>query len=156
MDNKFNFKRYIELVDIETSLESQNKVFFEENKKQFLELLSYRADAESQMTYNRKNIYFSLIEGYLTKKLTPDEFRSKFLDSKTKDSSDAYRITSDLKQLSTFQVSSKATQFSSLILQVHNSSMSIIDLGPEDGLSETEFRALVKKTYSQLKDFLEE
>lgn len=36
-----------------------------ENKKEFLELLSYGSHVESQISYDRKNAYHSLIAEYL-------------------------------------------------------------------------------------------
>ena len=50
-----------------------------------LELVTYGASIESQICYNRKEKYFSLIKKYLKGKLSGPDFRSKFRKMETQD-----------------------------------------------------------------------
>ena len=90
-----------------------------ENKKEFLELLSYGSRVESQISYDRKNVYHSLITEYLTKKINPGRFRSKFLQMHREDGEAATMIKKDLEQLASFSIDLKADEFSSLIEQIY-------------------------------------
>lgn len=69
MANQFNLERYKELLELQKS----NKITFLDR-----ELVTYQANIESQIYYNRKEDYFSLMEKYLKGKIVGHEFRSKF------------------------------------------------------------------------------
>lgn len=131
MKQKFNISRYL-------------KLMAEEDKKAFLELLNYKANVECQIGYVKTPIYFSLVENYLTEKITPDKFRADFLDLQDQDCKDATNILNDLEKLSTFSISLKAIEFSSLLMDVYNCSMIVIE---EEGLSETEFRDSIERIF---------
>ena len=75
MANQFNLLSYKELLE----LEKNDKITFLD-----FELVTYKASIESQICYNRKEKYFSLIEKYLKRKLADHDFRSKFLKRKLK------------------------------------------------------------------------
>lgn len=150
MNRKFDVTRYLELMAEEKKYNKQNKVFFEEDKEAFMELLNYRANVECQISYAKKNIYLSLVENYLTKKITPDKFRADFLDLQDQDSEDATNILNDLEKLSTFSISSKAIEFSSLLIDVYNCSMLVIE---EEDLSEAEFRDSIERIFQKMKKF---
>lgn len=150
MNSKFNVKRYLELISKETIYSQQNKVFFEENKNAFMELLNYRADVVCQISYKRKNIYFSLVQKYLTEQISIDQFMTDFLDLQDKDSKDAAKVLNDFKKLSTFLIFSEAIQFSSLLLDIFNCSMGVIE---EDALSDTEFRESIERVFHQMKKY---
>ena len=83
MANQFNLLRYKELLE----LEKNNQITFLD-----LELLTYKASIESQICYNRKENYFSLIEKYLKEKLAGHDFRSKFLKMETQDQKTAFTL----------------------------------------------------------------
>ena len=60
MSNNFNLKDYLELLNKQDLTKTDQ-----------LQLLSYRALVERQISYNRKDEYFSLIKEYLAKKINP-------------------------------------------------------------------------------------
>lgn len=72
MTKHFNLVRYKELLQLE---ESGKYSLLDET---FLELFTYQASIGGQISYNQKENYFSLIEKYLSRVITPREFRLKF------------------------------------------------------------------------------
>lgn len=74
MFNNFNLKNYIDLLNKRDLAETDQ-----------LQLLAYGALVERQISYNRKEEYFSLIKEYLAKKITPSTFRGKFLKMQKQD-----------------------------------------------------------------------
>ena len=151
-----NIERYIELLKKESSFNNQKKSLLFENKKEFLELLSYGSHVESQISYDRKNVYYSLIAKYLTKKINPGRFRSKFLQMQREDGEAATMIKKDLEQLATFSIDLKADEFSSLIEQIYDVSALAFEFGPEDGISEERFRDSVEKVFSEMEKYFDE
>lgn len=65
MSNNFNLKNYVKLLNKQDLTETDQ-----------LQLLSYGALVERQISYNRKEEYFSLIKEYLAKKINPSTFVS--------------------------------------------------------------------------------
>ena len=143
MTKKFNLSRYKELLD----LQKKNKITFLD-----LELLTYKADIESQIYYNRKENYFSLIEKYLKKKLTGHDFRSKFLKMETQDLKIAYTIKQDFQKLETLTLADDLEDFSNLITQISTLCLEYDEIwdGTMERMSEIEFYSLVNKHYFQL------
>ena len=109
MTNQFNLIRYKELLE----LEKNNQITFLD-----LELLTYKVSINSQISYHRKENYFSLIEKYLKGKLTGHDFRSKFLKMETQDGKTAYTIKRDFQKLESFTLVDNLEDFSNLILEI--------------------------------------
>lgn len=121
MANQFNLLRYKELLE----LEKNNKVTFLD-----LELLTYKASIESQICYNRKENYFSLIEKYLKGKLAGHDFRSKFLKMETSDRKTAYTIKRNFQLAKLFSaVSNNNLSYEKLIYRSFKNLAGIIRLG---------------------------
>ena len=121
-----------------------------ENKKEFLEFLSYGSHVEIQIFYDRKNVYYSLIAEYLTKKINPGRFRSKFLKMQREDGKAATMIKKDLEQLATFSIDLKADEFSSLIEQIYhdlNLVLKMVSLKSDSGI-------LLKKFFLKWRNIL--
>ena len=137
-------------------LNDQKKSLLFENKKEFLELLSYKSHVENQISYNRKNAYHSLIAEYSAKIITPAKFRSKFLKMQRKDSEAITIIKNNLERLATFSIDLKADKFSYLIQQIYDVSTIPFELGLKNGISEDQFRDFIEKTYLQIQKFFEE
>lgn len=144
MSNKFNLKHYLEL------LSKQGPTKTEE-----LQLLSYRALVERQISYNRKDEYFSLIKEYLAKRINPSTFRGKFLKMQKTDDDTTQSIKEDLEQLSNLSIDLelKEDSFSLLIDLIYDNSMLAVEFGPENGISEDEFRVSIEKAFSNSKLF---
>lgn len=156
MNIRFDINRYNELLEKEKSLGQQNKSLIFENKEEFVELLSYGANVESQISYERKHDYYSLISQYIEKAITAPRFQSEFLKMEKEDAKAAKIITNDFKQLASFSVDLKAVEFSSLIEEISDVSMVAYEFGPEEGISDHEFRKSIEKTFLQIQNFLNE
>lgn len=151
----FDINRYKELLEKEKYLNQQNKSFFSENKEEFLELLSYGSRVQDQISYQRKNEYHSLISQYIKKVLTAPKFQFEFLKMEQEDSTVAKIITDDLERLAIFATDLKALEFSSLMSEISEISMIAIEFGPEEGISDQNFRKSVEKLYFKMQKFME-
>jgi hypothetical protein len=119
-------------------------------------LLSYGARVEGQISYERREEYYSLISQYIEKVVTPPIFQSEFLEMEKEDMKAATMIINDFKQLAIFSVDLKAVEFSSLIEEISDISMVAQEFGPEEGISDQKFRKSIEKTFLQMQKFFEE
>lgn len=76
MAKQFDFRRYQELI----KLDEMKKGGLDFWSKDFRELLQFQGSIQSQISYNRKDQYFSLVQKYLNGMLTVYEFQSNFLE----------------------------------------------------------------------------
>lgn len=138
MSNNFNLKHYLELLGKQDLTETDE-----------LQLLSYGALVERQISYNRKDEYFSLIRQYLAKKINPSTFRGKFLEMQKADDDTTQIIKEDFEQLSNISIDLELEEgpFSLLIDRIYDNSMLAVEFGPEDGISEDEFRVSIEKAF---------
>jgi hypothetical protein len=148
--------RYNELLEKEKRLSQQSKSLIFENKDEFIELLSYGARVEDQISYEQKREYYSLISEYIEKVITPQLFQWEFLKMEKEDAKATKIITNDFKQLAIFSVDLKAVEFSSLIERISDVSMVAQEFGPEEGISDQKFRKSIEKTFLQMQEFFEE
>lgn len=145
MRKDFNLSRYKELLELEES----GKISILD-----LEFVTYGAIVESQMAYDRKENYFSLIDKYLDRAITPYEFRSKFLEMNYQDSAEAFRMKQDFRKLEGLTLADDLEKFSDVenkltrlcwehqVMLDNNTTM--------EGMSESEFYSLVHNHYLQL------
>jgi hypothetical protein len=110
----FDMDRYKELLEKKECLSQQSNSLIFENKDEFMELLSYGAFVKNQISYERREEYYSLISQYMEKVVTLPVFESEFLEMEKEDGKAAERITNDFKQLAIFSVDLKAVKFSFL------------------------------------------
>ena len=143
MAKQFNLARYKELLELEKS----NKITFLD-----LELLTYRATIESQISYNRKENYFFLIEKYLRGEIAGHEFRSKFLEMEKQDGKTTYIIQQDFQKLEVFTLADDLEEFSDLTEEISTLCLEYDEIwdGTMIQMSESEFYSLVNKHYFQL------
>ena len=144
MPNNFNLKNYLELLNKQDLTETDQ-----------FQLLSYGALVERQISYNRKEEYFSLIKEYLAKKISPSIFRGKFLKIQEQDNDINQIMKKDFEQLSNFSIDLELEEglFSLLIDLIYDISMLAIEFGPDNGISEDEFRVSIENTFSNSKLF---
>lgn len=71
----FDKVRFIELLEKKEFLKNDGRSLFDENREEYLELLSYGIILESQIYYNRKTEYISLLEKYLIENVGEDGAR---------------------------------------------------------------------------------
>ena len=139
MSNNLNIKNYIKLLK-KPDLTETDKT----------ELFSYKALVEQQISYNRRNEYFSLIQEFLAKKMNPSTFRAKFFEMQQQDVDNLEILEKDVEQLSNFSIDFQVQEspFSRLIDLLYDSSMLANELGPEDGISEGEFKVSIERAFS--------
>ena len=144
MSNNFNIKHYLELLGKQDLTETDK-----------CQLLSYGARVERQISYNRKDEYFSLIKQYLAKKMNPNIFRKKFLEMQKADDDTNQILKKDFEKLSNLSIDLELKEdlFSHLIDLIYDNSMLAVEFGPENGISEDEFRVSIEKAFSNSKLF---
>ena len=135
MSNNFNLKNYIELLNKQDLAEIDQ-----------LQLLSYGALIERQISCNRKKEYFSLIKDYLAKKISPSTFRGKFLKMQKQDDDTAQIMKEDLEL--------EEGLFSLLIDLVYDNSMLTVKFEPEDGIYRSEFKVSIENVFLEFKIIL--
>ena len=145
MKKHFNLSRYKELLQLK---ESGKDSLFDET---FLELLTYQASIGDQISYNRKENYFSLIDKYLSRVIAPHEFRSKFSEMENQDSRTASIILQDFQELEVFRLADDLKEFSDLISQISTLCFGYYEVwdGTMEPMSESEFYNLVNNSYLQ-------
>ena len=143
MAKQFNLARYKELLELEKS----KKITFLD-----FELVTYGASIQSQISYNRKENYFSLIEQYLRGEIAGPEFRSKFLEMGKPDSRTAYIIQQDFQKLEVFTLANDLEEFSDLRREISMLCLEYDEIWDEtmERMSESEFYSLVNDYYLQL------
>ena len=146
MNKYFNLSRYRELVNLQ---ENNNYSLLD---KIFLEFLDYRASIERQISYNRRNDYFFLIDQYLSRRIKPYEFRSKFLEMLKKDSRKAAVILQDFVELEGFILTDNLDNFSKIMNQIDDLCFQYDECLDEyiDPMSEDEFYDLINNHYLEL------
>jgi hypothetical protein len=145
MEKYFNLSRYKELLKLE---ENREITFLD------LELLAYQASVAWQISYNRKKDYFILIDEYLSRIISPDEFRSKFLEMSKKDSKKADIILEDFQKLEVFTLAKDSKLFSDLANKIETLCFDYYEIwdGTIKPMSESEFYYLVNNYYLQLQE----
>ena len=143
MEKYFNLSRYKELL----KLEANGYITFLD-----LELLSFKASVAQQICYNRKKDYFLLIDEYLSRVISPYEFRSKFLQMKKEDSKESTIILEDFKKLEVFTLAKNLEKFSDLISEISTLCFEYDEVwdGTMELMSESEFYSLINHYYFQL------
>ena len=113
-------------------------------------MLSYGVRVEEQISYERKEEYYSLIFQYIEKVVTPPVFQWEFLEMEKEDGNAVTMITNDFKQLVIFSVDLKAVKFSSLTGEIYDVCMLAQKFGLEEGISDQKFHKSIEKITSKL------
>jgi len=145
MTKYFNLSRYKELLQLEESVKDSLL------DKTFVELLSYQASIGGQISYNRKENYFSLIDKYLNRVIAPNEFRSKFLEMEKQDSRAVDIILEDFQELEVFTLADDLKEFSDFKIEISTLCFGYYEVwdGTMERMSESEFYNLVNNCYLQ-------
>lgn len=140
MKKYFNLQRYKELLKLEENGEISSLD---------LELLTYTASVEEKISYDRRKEYFILINQYLSRIISPDEFRSKFLQIKEDDSKKSILIYQDFQQLEVFTITQNIEKFSDLIEEIRSLCFDYDEIwdGTIERMSESEFYHRIKDYY---------
>lgn len=128
---KFNLSWYRELLEITNSSKKKGKELFQDTA--FLELLSCESSVETQIFDDQKTEYFDLIQKYLGEKITPSEFRNKFIDMTTNNMEKTNKILQNFEELSTFWIELDLEKFYSLFAEIYKICLSAFEFKDEDG-----------------------
>lgn len=161
MTDTFDKTRCIELFKKEKALNNQKKSLFDENRAEYLELVSYGIVLESQIYYNRKAEYLCLIEGYKTGTIDAVLFRLAFLKMYREDNKAVKILKKDFQRFSTFLIDSKSYEFSPLINQIFDDCDALtFDFDPEDEesyrITKDQFRDSIETIFFQMQKFFDE
>lgn len=157
MVKKFDVSRYRELLKRKDILEEQSEFIFDE--PEYRELLSYQGSVYTQIYFNRKSYYCSLIRKYLNKKIPSHLFIGRFLIMVEEDDKKAGKILQDFEQLSNFSINVTLDEFSSLFERIFDRCLQAFEFGPDDelyGVPENELRNSIEEIYFQLENYLNE
>ncbi|MFT5791521.1 MAG: hypothetical protein ACI9LI_000857 [Saprospiraceae bacterium] len=148
-----DIERYKELLEKEKCLSQQSNSLVFEDRDEFIELLSYAASVQDQISYERREEYYSLISRYIEKVVISSVFECEFLEMEKEDGKAATMITNDFKQLAVFSVDLRALKFSSLTTKIYDVCMLALEFG-EEGISDQKSHKSVEKTYFEMRKFL--
>lgn len=163
MENNINFDktRYIELLKKQEFLKNEGTFLFDENRKEYLELLSYSVILENQIHYNRNAEYIFLLKKYLRESAGEDQarlfvwefFKIFKKDNKTLEILEKEILQQGIQKLATFQMDPKSTEFSDLVDQIVGS-CEFLTFDPEDtyGMTLDQFRDSIQKIYLKIQN----
>ena len=145
MEKHFNLSRYKELLKLEEDGEIS---FFDP------ELFGYEASVAGQIRYNRKKDYSILIHEYLSRIISPYEFRSKFLRMQDEDSDKSIIILKDFQELESFTLVKDLEIFSDSINKIETLCFEYDEVwdGTMEPMSESKFYYLVNIHSLQLQE----
>ena len=117
----------------------------------YSKLSRYRTSVGKQLIYDRKENYYSIINKYLNKTLTINEFRTQFLAMEKEDMEKGYLILGNTQELEVFDfdLAEDLEKFSSLIDEIFDLCEDYYIIEP---MSETEFYFLVNKYFHPLQE----
>jgi len=139
MTKTFNKVRYIELLEKDQSLESKNSFLYKEDRIKYRELLSYGVILYSQIIYNRRHDYISLIEKYVTNEIDSILLRLQFFQIQREDNKITDDLEKNFERLSNVLIDSKSDEFSLLIKDIFNACEALkSDSEPEEAYGITE------------------
>lgn len=148
MAKQFDFRRYQELI----KLDEMKKGGLDFWSKDFRELLQFQGSIQSQISYNRKDQYFSLVQKYLNGMLTVYEFQSNFLELEEEDRKTSDTIEQNSGELEVFMLADELEEFSNWQNRI---SILIIEYDKyEERMSDDEFYSIIKDSYLQLQKAL--
>ena len=150
MKHNLNLIRYKDLLKKEKNLNLENKSLLIENKDEFLEFLSYNSKLENSISYQNKEKYYSLISQYLDNLIPPHLFQWEFVELEQKDAKAAKILLNDIKESQTFSIELIAIKFGSLVGKISKLSDIANEFGPEEDISNENFRKSIKKIYSEM------
>ena len=156
MNQIFDKVRYIELLKKDQSLASQNSSLYQENRIEYLELLSYGVILYDQIIYNRKQDYISLLEKYVNNEIDSFLLRLKFFQIQRDDKKIEKNLEKNFDRLSNVLIDSKSKEFSLLITDIFDACEALkFDSEPNEayGITELEFRAFLEKILLQMEKY---
>nr|UXN44455.1 hypothetical protein [Navicula tsukamotoi] len=140
--------KYFNLLDYKElhRLRENNQISPENEEK----LSNYVIDVAGQVRYTRKIEYISLLKRYLEKKISPDEFRLKFLEMDKQDSEKTSILLADSQKLENLVIFDESKKFGYFTCDIFTLCIEFdLLLSDYDRMSESEFYFLVKNYFLQ-------
>jgi hypothetical protein len=128
MTSTFNRKQFQSLVREKNS----NPYIFQENKNKVKIYVKNSELLDSQILFNNRNTYLSLIKNYLSGKIDFCEYRQEFLKTYKKDDQIYEDLEKDFQKLAGFPIHPNSAGFSSLISDVFDDCIEINSDGAGD------------------------
>lgn len=164
MENNIGFdkRKYVQLLKKEEIFEEEGKSFFDENREENLELLSYDIILQNQIYYNRKDEYINLVSKYLNLPKTEraaELFAWNFFNLFTADSNAIHHFRKEICQegiqrLDPFLIHPKSTDFYDLVEDIFYCCEALtFDLKDNDGINLDQFHDLIEKSFLKMKDY---
>lgn len=148
---KFNVSRYQELKQVvnEKTIESIQEYCADPEIQEFATL---EANIHGQIFYNNKKFYFTLIEKYLNKTISPDIFRYQFTTMGEKDLKKANKILNNFEELSTFWIDLESYEFYCLFDHIYDICFDAFEV-EDNGMTEDIFRNLIQKSFFKIQKY---
>ncbi len=113
----YNQKRYIERLKRAQDLKNLGKLFYQENKDEYLELSKYEGAIQSYLYWKSRTLFILLMEKFVNRIISGKEFSNSFLELRQRL---IYECDSFLKELGSeklkdFQLDPRSYRFGSLI-----------------------------------------
>ena len=154
---KFNMKRFSQLLEKEKILEKSGKSFLEENQDDYQELISYRVAIRDQYWFQKRVPYITLMKNFLEEKISEPKFVKIFnVLYYYQDAPKIKNMEQDLKPLETFWINAKSSGFSELINQMSQLCRQVdpelydLDHPDKDNNDEIDVSALFRKEIQDL------
>lgn len=141
MNKKFNLSRYKELVELNKS----GKISLLDSN--YIELVKSSLSVGYQIIYERKIIFFSLIDNYLNGTISLLEFRTQFIEMERENQKKGELILKNLQELDDFYLADDLEKFSCLISDILEVCEDYYIL---ETMPEPDFYFSVSKYYCQL------
>lgn len=167
MENNIGFakRRYVQLLKKEEIFEEEGKSFFDENREENLELLSYDITLAKQICYHRKNEYIDLVSKYLNLPKTERAaqlFAWYFFNLYSDDSDAIIHLKEEicqegLQRLDNFLIHPKSTDFFGLVEEIFGyCEFLTFNLEDNNGINLDQFYDLIEKSFLKMKNYLGE
>lgn len=143
MNKKFNLSRYKELVELNES----GKISLLDSN--YMELGKSSLSVGYQIIYERKIIFFSLIDDYLNGTVSLLEFRTQFIEMERENQKKGELILKNLQESDDFYLADDLEKFSRLIARILGVCEDYYIL---ETMPEPDFYFSVSKSYCQLQE----
>lgn len=147
MDN-FQKNQYFELLKKDQKMIEEGSSLYQENIREYGELISYGALLWSQVLYSQRNDYISLIEKYLTKEIDAFSLKYKFFELQRIGRKITNNIQKDFEKLSKISIDPKSDEFSNMIERMFGECENF-----ESESDERQFRAFFEKIFLEMKNY---
>ena len=145
MANYFNLSRYQKLLKLKKNNEISSL------DKNFMELLEYEVNVQDQISYDRKEVYFSLISKFLDRSIGIYDFESQMKELQEQDNRKSKILLENSQELQTFPLASDLKIFSNSINNISEVCFDFYEsFNDLESITKDELYDSVNKYYSEL------